>query len=59
MSAVNVSPCVPGQELCGEAPRVPREELGVGERPANPDEDREGERAGRRGRGGRLTTSVL
>lgn len=61
MSAVNVSPFVPGQELCGEAPCVPCEELGAGERQTNPDENREGERTRRRGggRGGRLTTSVL
>lgn len=61
MSAVHVSPFVPGQELCGEAPCVPCEELGAGERQTNPDENREGERTRRRGggRGGRLTTSVL
>lgn len=53
------SPCVPGQELCGETPRVPCEELGARARQTDPAKDREGERERRRGRGGGLTTSVL
>ena len=58
-------PVCRGQELCGQTPRVPREELGARERPTDPNEDRKGEREkrggrGRRGgRGGWLATSVL
>lgn len=55
----NVSPCVPGQEFCGETPCVPCEELGACERQTDPSEDREGERERRRGRREGLTTSVL
>lgn len=50
-------PLCPGQELCVETPRVPREELGAGERQTDPTADREGE--GRGGRGEGLATSVL
>lgn len=47
----------PDQELCSETPRVPRQELGAGERQTDPTEDREGERRRRRGEG--LAASVL
>lgn len=48
-----------GQELCGETPRVPCEELGARERQTDPNEDREGERERCRGGGEGLTTSIL
>lgn len=45
------------QELCGETPCLPCEELGAGERQTDPAEDSKGERCG--GRGGGFATSVL
>lgn len=53
MSELTVASVCRRQELCGEAPRVPHQEFGAGERPADPDEDGKRNRGGRGGGGGK------